>query len=356
MYLLAGHGNFLMNIVESFAKQPRFWLRAEAVLFLAAVVALDMATPWQYSWFVFYAIPVFVVALNSPPRVGQTFAIVVGIVAWVANFDTIPHRGWPAFGWWGVNRLCELLFVSFCGASIQTFREETRRRMQALERAQELEGEIVRAGEQEQMRIGQDLHDGVCQTLAAIDCAAQCLKIDLESNGSPKARLASEIQKNLSTATVEARRLARGISPLSMDAGGLSMALRDLAISTGTLFHTTVEFASEPDILLADAAVATHLYRITQEALNNAMRHANATRVSVQLLNDARRLRISVADDGCGLALQSRQEGMGWRTMRYRASLIGATVEMETAVGRGTTVRCTLPLPSEARSVASAAA
>jgi signal transduction histidine kinase len=195
------------------------------------------------------------------------------------------------------------------------------------------------------MRIGQDLHDGVCQTLAALDCAAQCLKMDLETEGSPQVKLAAEIQKRLSAATLEARNLARGIYPVSMEMDGLSLALHELVMTTNTLFHAKIVFESDEDIVVKDAEVAMHLYRITQEALSNAMRHANASHVNVRLTREARRLTISVADDGCGSAIQGRPDGMGWRTMSYRARLIGAELKMETRPAAGTTVRCSLPMP-----------
>jgi signal transduction histidine kinase len=220
-----------------------------------------------------------------------------------------------------------------------------RQRLHAMEHARELEQEIVRAGEREQMRIGQDLHDGVCQTLAALDCAAQCLKMDLETEGSPQARLAGEIQKRLSGATLEARNLARGIYPVSIEGDGLGLALRELVMTTNTLCHGMIGFESDDDIVVKDSEVAMHLYRITQEALSNAMRHANATQVNIRLLRDHQHLSVSVADDGCGSAIQGRPDGMGWRTMRYRARMIGAEINVETRPTGGTTVRCSLPVP-----------
>jgi len=318
---------------------------AEAFVFLSIIVLVDVLTTWLFSMFVFYCVPVFLVALYFPRRVGIGFAIFTAVVAMAANYDSIPMRGMGLYIWSAGNRTGGFLFAAACGISIQASREEMRRRLQAMERAQELEREIVRAGEREQIRIGQDLHDGVCQTLAALDCAAQCLKLDLEVEGSPQAKLAAEIQKRLSTATLEARSLARGISPLPMEADGLAVALRELVMVTRTLCHAAIGFESDDDIVVRDAEVAMHLYRITQEALSNAMRHSNATRVDVRVMRDDRRLSISVADDGCGSAIQGRPDGMGWRTMHYRAKLIGAQIEKESRPAGGTTVRCSLPVP-----------
>jgi len=332
-----------MNLINAFGKQPKSWMLAEALAYLAGVVVLDLHTTWQFSMFVFYSFVVFVIARHFPQRFAIGFAIFVAVAAMFANLDSLNRRGMGSFVWAGVNRTIAYLFVAACGISIQNVREEMRRRMQVLEHAQELEREIIRAGEREQMRIGQDLHDGVCQTLAALDCAAQCLKLDLETEGSAKAQLAAEIQKGLSAATLEARNLARGIYPVSIKGEGLGLALRELVMTTKSLTHAPIGFESDEDVAVRDSEVAMHLYRITQEALSNAMRHANATRVNVRVTRENQRLSISVADDGHGSAIQARPDGMGWRTMRYRAKLIGAEIKMETLPAGGTTVRCSIP-------------
>ena len=337
-----------MNFIEQFGKQPKSWILAEAFAFLVLVVIADVFTSWQYTMFMFYCIPVFLVAMQVSRRYAFAFAILTGIVAMAANYDSLPIRGLGGYIWGGASRTGGLLIAAAYGISVQSFREEMRRRVQAMEHAQELEREIVRAGEREQIRIGQDLHDGVCQTLAALDCAAQCLKLDLEVEGSPQSKLATEIQKRLSAATLEARSLARGIYPLPMEPDGLGMALRELVMTTRTLCHTAIGFESDEDIVVRDSEVAMHLYRITQEALSNAMRHSNATRVDVRVMCDNQRLSISVVDDGCGSSLQSRNDGMGWRTMHYRARLIGAQIEKLSPAAGGTTVRCSLPLQAAA--------
>ncbi|MEI9895742.1 MAG: histidine kinase [Chthoniobacter sp.] len=202
-----------MNLIDAFARQPKSWMLMEALLYLAGVVFLDLVTTWQFSMFVFYSIPVFLIALHFPRRMGIGFAFFVAAAALLANLDSIPRRGMAGFAWAGVNRTTAYLFVAACGISIQNVRQEMRQRMQVLEHAQELEREIISVGEREQMRIGQDLHDGVCQTLAALDCAAQCLKLDLETEGSPRAKLAGDIQKR----------------PLRGDARGAQPGPRDLS-------------------------------------------------------------------------------------------------------------------------------
>jgi signal transduction histidine kinase len=140
--------------------------------------------------------------------------------------------------------------------------------------------------------------------------------------------------------------MARGIFPVSISADSLPNALQDLATTMNRLFGGIIAFECDEEIVVHDAEEAMHLYRIAQEALSNAMRHANATRIEVQLRQDEHHLTIRVADDGGGSSIQNlkRPNGMGWHTMRYRANLIGAELSLRTESGRGTEVRCTLPI------------
>src|ERR1700761_24841 len=100
-----------MNIIDAFGKQPKTWMLTEAFFALVVVAIVDIVTPWQFSWFVFYAVPVFLLALHFPRKVGFGFAIFTAIVAWIVNYDTIQYRGWGGYTWSGVNRLGGLLFA-----------------------------------------------------------------------------------------------------------------------------------------------------------------------------------------------------------------------------------------------------
>lgn len=332
-----------MNLAQILAQRSRSELTIVVFVGLAIIGFLDTITPWEFSLFILYSVPVFVAAWGLGRRTAIGFAILATLLSCLANLESHPYA-LPGYAWSNVNRLVALLFVAICGATMRDYREAARKRGEALERTRELEREIVRTSEREQMRIGQDLHDGVCQSLAAINCAAECLKVELEHSGLRYATTVGEIQQMLSTTTVEARSLARGIFPVQLDVHGLSAALSELVATTYKLRHSSVSFETSGEVDVREPETAMHLYRITQEALSNAMRHANATHVRVRLVGDGEKLIVSVSDDGCGSATQIRPDGMGFRTMQYRAKLIGAEIKVLTERAAGTTIRCTLPL------------
>jgi signal transduction histidine kinase len=213
-----------------------------------------------------------------------------------------------------------------------------------MERAQMLEHEIVRVSEREQMRLGQDLHDGLCQNLAAIDCAAACLKAQLEAEARPEARAAGAIQNMLKEAVIEARNLARGISPVHTDAEDLAAVLEELVATTSRAGLILATFTQHGEVNHPEPQISLHLYRIAQEAVRNAIKHAQATRVDIALRQDDSKLILTITDDGRGLSnTPTHSKGMGLGTMRYRAGLIEAQLDFASRPGGGTTITCTSP-------------
>jgi signal transduction histidine kinase len=236
------------------------------------------------------------------------------------------------------------LMAMACGVWFRNYRQEMQARIEELQRVQKLEREVLKAGERERERIGQDLHDGVCQTLAALDCSIECLKLDLETDGSPHIDLAREIQQQLSAATLETRNVAYGIFPVTLTADSLPAAVQSLVDTTNRFSRGIVSAQINDEISLKDREIALHLYRITQEALSNAVRHSNATRIEVDLRRNNDELWLTVTDNGCGFATTKPAEGMGSKTMRYRSNLMGAHLTVRSVPSHGTTVCCKMPL------------
>ena len=204
-----------------------------------------------------------------------------------------------------------------------------------------LEKEVLQISELEQRRIGQDLHDGLCQQLAGIELMSEVLEQNLSRKSKTEAAQAARIAEGIRVAIGDTRMLARGLSPVGVESNGLMSALQELASNTGKLFHVACRFECPQRVLVRDHAAATHLYRIAQEAINNAIKHAKARQIAVRLTAQGNQANLTVSDDGCGfVANPEKTSGMGLRIMKYRAGIIGSTLEIRRANGGGTLVSC----------------
>jgi PAS domain S-box-containing protein len=210
-----------------------------------------------------------------------------------------------------------------------------------------LERQILEISDREHARIGQDLHDSLCQQLVSLALDANSLKHELAAARRPEARKASRISDYLDRAITEARQLARGLYPVRLAQDGLPSALEEMAAATRERFKIRCRFAGKGPVTLKDNAMATHLYRIAQEAVSNAVRHGRARSVTIRLCARAGTLELNVEDDGAGLSATRRREtaGMGLHIMDYRARMIGGTFQIGPGVHRGTKVCCCVPLP-----------
>jgi two-component system, NarL family, sensor histidine kinase UhpB len=143
------------------------------------------------------------------------------------------------------------------------------------------------------------------------------------------------------------RALARGLSPVSAERGGLTAALHALAAKAGERYAIRVEFSSRvTDPLRLDETAATHLYRIAQEALTNVIRHSLATEVRIRLETAGDELHLKIEDNGRGFMQKPAEasNGLGLKIMRYRAQMLGGDLVLEAAANGGASVRCTCPL------------
>jgi PAS domain S-box-containing protein len=207
-----------------------------------------------------------------------------------------------------------------------------------------LEREVLEIADRERHRLGTDLHDGLGQELTGIALLLRGLATRLERAGLPAAAEIEDIVGLVNDAIDSARAMARGLAPVTLDHDGLVSALRTLIARAREASGVEVRLVTAmPAEFPVDSAVANHLYRIAQEAINNALKHADARVVIVRLAATQDSVRLSVTDDGKGLAGRTRAEGMGLRIMEYRAHLVGGMLEIATPRGRGTRVRCVAP-------------
>jgi PAS domain S-box-containing protein len=207
-----------------------------------------------------------------------------------------------------------------------------------------LEHEIQEISEREQRRLGQDLHDGLGQSLTGIAFLSKVLQQKLQAKGVQEAEAAGNIATLINEALAQTRRLSRGLCPVVLDTNDIEAALEQLAENLRTIFSVSCELQCEPDIKITGNAVAVHLYRIAQEAATNAIKHGQARCVHLSLTSNNSRLTLKIKDDGAGFpAAASKGKGMGLRVMQHRARMIGATISLRQSKGGGVTVTCSLP-------------
>ncbi|HET9106537.1 MAG TPA: PAS domain S-box protein [Steroidobacteraceae bacterium] len=209
-----------------------------------------------------------------------------------------------------------------------------------------LQEEILHIAALEQQRIGQELHDGTQQELTGLGLLAQNLSEQLREDGSGAAELAGRLAAGIAEANRRVRSVARGLVPVPVDADTLPAALADLARSTQESYKLACRFESRGRLRVPDAATATHLYRIAQEAVGNAARHARADAVLIRLSNEGHRLRLEIHDNGIGIRKRrGGGEGVGLRLMEHRCAAIGGRFRLEAGAGCGTIVSCTVSVP-----------
>jgi len=197
-----------------------------------------------------------------------------------------------------------------------------------------LEQEILTISENEQRRIGQDLHDDLCQQLAGISCLSAVTEATCPDTNT-KDQL-NELTGMIQNATTKARELSRGLVPAVLETDGLVKAIEALTDQVTRLHQLPCTFyhagSQAPDL----PGENVHLYRIAQEAINNAVRHSGATQIDVELETSTDKVFIRISDNGAGI--QSRSEGIGLLTMQRRAETINAEFTITSDQNRGTTI------------------
>ena len=337
------------------ASERTFKDRSLATLYLVSLAQvavcgfIDYATGYELAFYPVYAVPVlFMVWFGGRwPALAVCFTCTAAW-AWadVAAGHVYSHPWLQA--WDAVVRTMFFLIVAFAGLAFKQNRDVMGARVRLLERTQRLEHEIIGVSERERERIGRDLHDGVCQYIAAIGLTADLLRQNLDREAHARAADAGEIATLLQGAVDRAREVARGLSPVDRDEGGLESALEELAGSTTRLTGVNCDFLCAEPLPVADPIRAVHLFRIAQEAIGNALRHGRARNVIIALESGEGELSLRVSDDGVGFVGHGgigsgagpSAGGMGLNIMRYRARTLGGTLEIYPNTPTGTVVAC----------------
>ncbi len=215
-----------------------------------------------------------------------------------------------------------------------------------------LERQIAEVSEREQRRIGQDLHDSLCQHLVSAAFASEVLRDKLARQKLAEAAQAESILDMVNVGISQARNLARGLYPVRLEIDGLASALEELALATQARNRIPCRFFCDQPVAVHDEAAGVSLYRIAQEAINNALKHSRASHLSIGLGCVEQEVTLTVKDDGVGFPESfDCRAGMGLSIMNYRAKMIGASLDIRRAVEGGTVVICSfhniLPLRGE---------
>jgi signal transduction histidine kinase len=204
-----------------------------------------------------------------------------------------------------------------------------------------MEKQITGISDREQRRIGQDLHDSLCQHLVSVAFAGELLRENLARQDAPEATQAEAIVEMVNEGISEARNLARGLYPVRLEVDGLASALEELAASVQARTGIICRFSCDEEVCIFDEVAGSNLYRIAQEAINNAVKHGGCGAISVGLGAVDDEVTMTVKDDGVGITDSAEiKGGMGLSIMNYRASLIGASLDIRRGAGGGTIVIC----------------
>lgn len=204
-----------------------------------------------------------------------------------------------------------------------------------------LEREISEISERERERIGQDLHDGLGQDLTGVALITKGLEHKLAAKSLPEVADAAQISDQINRAIIQTRNLARGLYPVELVQNGLMSALEELASNAERLFEISCQFKCDQPIVIDDNSMEIHLYRIAQEAVDNAVKHGKAAQVLIDLSTADGRTALSVSDDGVGFqGVPRNDKGIGLHIMKRRAEMIGAALDIRQGDHGGTVVTC----------------
>lgn len=215
----------------------------------------------------------------------------------------------------------------------------------------ELEKQVIEAASEENRRIGLELHDNIQQQLSGLKLLANTLCTQLQGENkkglhiSEITELANTLAEGITQSVNDVQLIAHGLVPVQVDAEGLRSSLTELASRTRQQYELNCDFHSDGEVQVVDNYTVTHLYRIAQEAVNNALKHSFARHIHISLSNTQKKITLKVTDDGIGIDdNKNSSSGMGLRIMTYRAGLIGAKLDIHQANDKGTEITCTLPL------------
>ena len=342
-------------VLSHFTKPSSLSRRQATAVIVALVIVIgiaDYASGIRVSLALFYLVPILLATAWLGGRESVAIVLACGLIRIVGDLLAVEEPPLPLWAWWNsLSALIVFLFIVWVfGRLLELFRgleqrvaESAGELLRESETRRELQQQLLAAGSSERALVGQELHDDVCQHLVGTALAAKVLAQHLAQQANVRTGEAESIVLLLEDAIAKARALARGLLLSKIEPGDLADKLSEL-VDEGSRSGVYCSFNCSGDVVLADAGVASQVYRIAQEALRNAVRHADARHVVVGLVNERGAARLSVEDDGRGVGDARAASGMGLAIMQQRAAYIDATLAIEKAPAGGTRVLCTVPI------------
>ena len=332
---------------------PKSIVALVCIVFVTLVGLVDYATGYETFFFTFYLLAVFLATW----RLGGAFGALISalsVTAWVsANIEAgARYSSYFVPVWNAMIMFTFYLIVVLLLAQLKKFREKLEERVslrtaaltREMQERMRLQKELLETSDREQRRIGRDLHDGLCQHLTGTALAGHFLGQKLADKSQAEAAEAARLVQLIEEAIELTRNLSHQLDPVELKAGKLTDHLEDLAAGISNRCKVACHFECSLTRPVEDAAVATHLFRIAQEAVANAVKHGQAAQINICLDSADDEIVLTVTDDGAGPPGKNQADAdPGLRAMAYRADLIGATFNIERLSTRGTRVTCTLP-------------
>lgn len=207
---------------------------------------------------------------------------------------------------------------------------------------QKLQREILELPERERQRIGEELHDGLGQQLTGLTMLAESL---LNKASRPEHQLAAQLASGLHDALTQVRAMSRGLMPIQIYSDGFIISLQEIAENIEHQSSIPIHLQIDENIQIAEDETATHLYRIVQESLNNAVKHADASSITVSLKQERDHGLLEITDDGIGISPDlENSNGLGLNIMRHRCGMFDGEISINPAGHRGTQIRCRFPI------------
>lgn len=343
------------RVVDLLTRQPT-WHRGKSISLIAGMVAgvgiIDYVTSAYISFRPFYYIPIalsvswFGWAAGSVTSVFSVFVWIVG--DYHAGSPWIRGPGFVAVWNTGIALVTFHIMVWTLQVLIalhrdmeRRIRERTRSLQEAVEQQDRLRRELVEVGTRERSAVGRELHDGLCQHLAATAFATQIHVDRLAQINPAEAENARALVRMTQQAITQSRQVASGLLHSGINPLTLTSELSEFATAVSRQGSVACRFEQDGSPRAPDAEVAEQLFRIAQEAVRNALKHARPGMIRVALAGDERQVRLSVVDDGIGIPPPDRREfGMGLEIMAHRAGSIGASFAVDALPTGGTRVMC----------------